>query len=970
MVDRSAAEGERAPDVPESWSPIGRLLARWSFWIGIAVALVGGAHLAAWITGFMAQRGLSSITMKTNAALCLLLLGASVALIARDDAGPVRRWLTRACTALSLVISGLTLLENAAGWDFGIDQLLSVEPPGALGVVSPNRMGTPASIGMTLAGAVILMLTAKRRLSVHLAQAFAIGVFAIGLLSTMGYLYGARTLFGVARLTAIAWPTAICLAALAVGLLCVKPTEGLMAQLTSSDPGGSNTRRLLWPAVLLPVIAGWLRLAGERLGWFDAALGTALMMVLFIVSFSTLAYVGGRRVSRAANAVLAADGRREELLLQVGDERQRLRAVLEQLPAGVLIVHGHSGRIVFANAYAERILGAASGVDANAYAERWKPHHEGGTPFTPEEMVTPRALRGETVISEEMLVTGEDARSRTLSVSAAPLRNASGEVTGAVVTFEEVTERRRVEQALGRSESELQTIVENVDQGIVVADMNGQLLHWNRAALAMHGLASLEEGQRPLSGLTELFELSEMAGAVVPYEEWPLMRILRGNRLRDCELRIKRRGTDWERVFSYGGTLVRDEKGQGLQAVVTVTDVTVRKRAELALQAAKLSAERAKVAAEEATRAKDQFIAVLSHELRTPLAPVLTGIALLEREIDLSERGRHVIDLVRRNVEMESRLIDDLLDVTGIVRGKVSLDKRRVALCTVIERTIEVCRPEIEAKQLQFGVDLGPRPYVLDGDAARLQQVFWNLVKNAVKFTPAGGRVGLRCRPEDDHVVVDVHDSGVGFNPAQAGAVFDAFMQAGRSTAGQFGGLGLGLTISRALVEMHGGTIQARSGGAGKGATFTVRLPIVAYGYAAAQAVEPADRRRDARPTSRLRVLLVEDHADTVETMVAMLQLAGHEVRAAGDVAAALHALAEERFDLLISDLGLPDRDGLDLIRSIRSRGETLPAIALSGYGQETDVQQSRLAGFNSHLVKPVEPRRLLETIETLTTSP
>jgi signal transduction histidine kinase/ActR/RegA family two-component response regulator len=414
------------------------------------------------------------------------------------------------------------------------------------------------------------------------------------------------------------------------------------------------------------------------------------------------------------------------------------------------------------------------------------------------------------------------------------------------------------------------------------------------------------------------------------------------------------------------GSVVRDADGKPSDAMVVVVDVTARQRWARELAAAKLSAERARGTAEEASRAKDHFLAVLSHELRTPLTPVLNGIELLERDGTLSGEARHHLEVIRRNVQLESRLIDDLLDLTRITRGKVELDKQLTELCTIIERAVEVCRPEIEARRLRFGVDYGTRPYVLYADPARVQQIFWNLFKNAVKFTPPDGWVRVRCRADDGHVVVEVDDSGVGIEPSALGSIFSAFTQGQQSISRQFGGLGLGLAISRNLAEMHGGTIDAHSEGPGKGASFRVRLPIVAYGAEKARPARRPALQREKPARKGVRVLLVEDHKDTSDTMLTMLELAGYDVTTAPDVAAALAAMARERFDLLISDLGLPDRSGLDLIRELRSRGDALPAIALSGYGQESDIEQSRAAGFDAHLVKPAEPRRLLEAMESI----
>jgi two-component system CheB/CheR fusion protein len=320
-----------------------------------------------------------------------------------------------------------------------------------------------------------------------------------------------------------------------------------------------------------------------------------------------------------------------------------------------------------------------------------------------------------------------------------------------------------------------------------------------------------------------------------------------------------------------------------------------------------------------------------------------------------------MLEMIRRNVEMEARLIDDLLDVSRIARGKFELQKQRVELCTIIERAVEVCRPDIEARCLHFGVDIGPAaPYWIEADVARLQQVFWNLLKNAIKFTPNGGCVGIRCRPEGQHVAVEVNDSGIGIETAAHSRIFDAFEQAERSITRQFGGLGLGLAISKALVEMHGGTIEATSEGKGKGATFRVQLPLTAPALRPATVVPAAPAQAMVRP---LRILLVEDHGVTAKMMKMVLMADGHTVQTAGDVATALELADQNGFDLLMSDLGLPDGSGHDLIRQLRQLGHTFPGIALSGYGREDDIQRSLEAGFVTHLTKPASREAVVAAV-------
>jgi len=400
---------------------------------------------------------------------------------------------------------------------------------------------------------------------------------------------------------------------------------------------------------------------------------------------------------------------------------------------------------------------------------------------------------------------------------------------------------------------------------------------------------------------------------------------------------------------------------KGTMVLASILDISERKRAEEELEAARQSAERAKAVAEQASRAKDHFLAVLSHELRTPLTPVMMGLSMLQKRSDLATDVRETLDIVHRHVDMEARLIDDLLDITRIAHGKIELQKQRVQLCTVIQRTVEVCKPDIDARGLHFDVDLGPaEAYWVEADVARLQQVFWNLLKNAVKFTPYDGCVGVRCKPNGKDVVVEVNDSGIGIEPEALSRVFNSFEQAERLITRQFGGLGLGLAISRALVEMHGGTIYARSEGRDKGATFCVHLPLA----------KPLGQHEEIplvvdpnRATRSLRILLVEDHSATAKMMQLVLTSAGHTVEMAGDVATALELAGQHSFDLLVSDLGLPDGDGHALMRQLRQYGHRFPGIALSGYGQAEDIQRSLDAGFAAHLTKPASRESVIEAV-------
>ncbi len=368
-------------------------------------------------------------------------------------------------------------------------------------------------------------------------------------------------------------------------------------------------------------------------------------------------------------------------------------------------------------------------------------------------------------------------------------------------------------------------------------------------------------------------------------------------------------------------------------------------------------------ALKEANQAKDRFLAVLSHELRTPLNPVLMVTGLLERDPRLTDELRQDIQMIHRNVTLEARLIDDLLDLTRITKDKMALRLAAVELEQILEQALQICRPELEAKSIGLSRDIQSSQHIVRGDAIRLQQVFWNLLKNAIKFTPAGGRITVRCFGENQQVVAEISDTGVGIQPDVLPHIFNAFVQGNPSTTRQFGGLGLGLAIARALVEMHGGTITAQSAGKDRGACFRVTLSAVTTAPVPAEAPELTPVVASASHV-KARVLLVEDHADTARITSRALGLGGYTVRAASSVAAAIALAGQETFDVLVSDIGLPDGSGWELMAQLRRNRPGFKGIVISGYGMENDVRRSQEAGFTAHLTKPVNITDLEAAIE------
>ena len=393
--------------------------------------------------------------------------------------------------------------------------------------------------------------------------------------------------------------------------------------------------------------------------------------------------------------------------------------------------------------------------------------------------------------------------------------------------------------------------------------------------------------------------------------------------------------------------------GQNILCVV-VTDLTEQKsQQELRL---------AKDLADKSNLAKDAFLAALSHELRTPLNPALMATVALERTKRLPAAVRRGLALIRRNIELEAHLIDDLLDLTRITKGKLELQMAPLDIHNVVHRALEICGSDITEKKLKVTLQLGAEQSVTTGDAVRLQQALWNLIRNAIKFTQVGGRITIRSgNTTQPSVWVEVRDSGIGFTLGDSTKLFAAFEQGGRHITRQFGGLGLGLAIGTSIVTAHGGTLRAKSPGLNLGATFTLDLPLnptVVVLTSPTTAV-----LRTPGKTARMRILLVEDHKDTRTVLQHYLQSAQNDVTAVETAQEALEFAGRQIFDLVVSDLGLPDDGGgFELMRCLRDR-HGLSGIAVSGYGMANDISRSREAGFAHHLTKPISLDRLKKLI-------
>jgi PAS domain S-box-containing protein len=625
-----------------------------------------------------------------------------------------------------------------------------------------------------------------------------------------------------------------------------------------------------------------------------------------------------------------------------------LETLFETIPIGIAIAEDNQCARIRVNPALERWIETPSGSNASFTAppgeqpENFRFRRD-GREIPPNDLPMQVAAReGHPVIGEALEIAFNDGRTKVIHGHATPLFNEAGRPRGAVGAFMDMTEWRRVETALAESEERLRLAVEATGLGLFDRDMRTGRLRWSPPTLAIFGLPPDD----PITFGRFLAmihpEDRERIGAAI---DRALDPTIAGDY--DAEFRCVRDDGTTRWVHARGRAFF---EGQGaarraVRFVGTAQDITARKDAEAQLH-------EAKEAAETANRAKDRFLAVLSHELRTPLAPVVTAVALMEMTPDLPPEVREYLAMIRRNIALETRLIDDLLDLSRVISGKLRLDRRPTSLNDLVEHVLDIVGGEAHDKGLTVEMSLGARPDLVDADPARLQQMVWNLVKNAAKFTPAGGTIRIATRPAGaGRVEVEVRDTGKGISPEALPYIFDPFEQGDPAITRQFGGLGLGLSIAKAVADRHGGTIRAASEGLGRGSSFVVTLPLVR---------PPADRPEPAAPApadgsaGRMRVLLVEDHVDTARATARLLERSGYKVTWADSVAAALRLTAEQTFDVVVSDLGLPDGDGHALMRQIKER-YGLPGIALSGFGMENDIAHGREAGFLEHLVKPVD---------------
>ena len=691
---------------------------------------------------------------------------------------------------------------------------------------------------------------------------------------------------------------------------------------------------------------------------------------------------------RAERELVAAKEALERKSEELAQQREWFRVTLASIGDAV-ITTDTGGEITFLNPVAEALTGWKLADAAGQPVEKvFKIIDEDTRQPVPNPL--DKVLRDGVIVglANHTTLIAKDGHETAVEDSAAPIRDGEGRIIGAVMVFHDVTAGRRASNALAERarlavlRAEISTaLVSGDDLSAVLQKCTEALVKHLSAAFARIWTLNEAEGVLELNASAGLYthldgphgrvKMGELKIGRIAQSAQPLMT---NDVLHDPNISDPAWARNEGMVAFAGYPLLLEGTVLGVVAVFArhpfskevfgelapiteaISQWVKRKRAEDSLRGAR-------DAAESANRAKDEFLAALSHELRTPLAPVLMLAADMEKSAELPAAVRADFAMIRKNVELEARIIDDLLDLTRITHGKLALRFETVEVHGLIEHALAILRSDHAAKNIAVALDLAAAAHHVSGDAVRLQQVFWNVIKNAIKFTPHGGRIAIRSWNEHGHLRVTTTDTGFGITAEEMPRIFAAFEQGREAASSRFGGLGLGLSISAVLVREHRGRIWAESAGRDQGSMFHLELPP----GAAPAATEPAPPSASTSSAHSLRILLVEDHDDTRGILVRLMTRWGHSVTTAGSVTHASDVIASGDFDLLLSDLGLPDGTGYDVIAALREKSDA-PAVAMSGYGMEADRERTHDAGFAEHIVKPVAAEQLRDLLDRLST--
>jgi PAS domain S-box-containing protein len=698
---------------------------------------------------------------------------------------------------------------------------------------------------------------------------------------------------------------------------------------------------ILWSLSLLASVNG----LPQRLGW-------QLNLLVFISCLLAVA------LALLLNRFYSDLAGRKQAQAELPQERDFGNAVFETVSA-IVVVLDRQGRIVRFNRACEQLTGYAfAEVEGKVFWELFVPPDK----VEGVKAIFGRLLAGEYPEQHESYWITKDGQQRLISWSNTVLLGEQGTPEYVIGTGQDISERESSEAALRESNNVLRAVTEGTPDAIFVKDLEGRYIMVNSAFAGFLGKSAAEIiGKSD----TELY-LPETASQFIANDR----QVLSTGETRTFE--GVARGPGITQMYLVTKAVYRDHQGHVIGLIGISHDITERKRAE-EQRIAFAREQQARKDAEEANRIKDEFLTTLSHELRTPLTSILGWTQLLNTgQLDEEKRAR-ALEVIERNARAQRQLIDDLLDISRIVTGKIRLDARPTNLALIIETAVDSVRPVAASRKIQLHLALEARGVKVEGDQHRLQQVIWNLLTNSLKFTPEDGRISVRLERSGAEARITITDTGEGISPEFLPYVFERFRQANSSTTREYSGLGVGLALVQYLVKLHGGTVQVESTGEGQGTTFTINLPLIPEQQAEG-AVRPVNLEATAsscvEEIEGLRVLVVDDDVDSCEIIALALRKCGVEVRLANSAAEALEVMERWSPELLLSDIGMPEEDGYDLLRQVRllppERGGQIPAIALTAYATDADRERALAAGFQLHVVKPVELKELAEAVASL----
>jgi len=725
----------------------------------------------------------------------------------------------------------------------------------------------------------------------------------------------------------------------------------------SSEEMLGNTTQVLLPPEYAAEERGMLERVrqGERFDWYETKRLSKDGAILDIsLTLSPVRDRVGRIIGVSTIARDIGDRKR----LEKAEREQLFLAAIVSSADDAIISKDLNGVVTSWNKSAERLFGytaeEAVGKPITLVIPPDRLHEE--------PQILSRIRRGDRIDHYETVRVRKDGTRIDVSLTISAIKDNMGRIIGASKIVRDISDRRRWERA-EIAQSFLGALVESAEDAIISKDLDGIITTWNPAAERLYGYTAEEIIGKPVSVLIPQSQAAE--------EPKILERIRRGERIQHYETkRLRKDGTIIDIALTVSP--IKDGLGRIFGASKIARDITEQKQRELREREALQQAQEAKRAAEEANRAKDEFLATVSHELRTPMTAILGWSRMMLSGQISREMHQRALETIERNARSQAQLIEDLLDVSRIVSGKLRVEFRAIDLTTVMNAAIEAVRPAAEAKRISIQVAIGSGPVPILGDAERLQQVVWNLLSNAIRFTPVAGRVDVELQRLESSVELRVKDNGVGIKPEFLPHIFDRFTQADSSTTRSYGGLGVGLAIVKALVEVHGGTVSAASEGEGKGAVFTVKLPVSLLRRDSPPQSQPGlpwlnSALEDRHDLVGLKILVVDDEPDTCEMLRFVFNQCGAIVQTARSATEALNVFDEFQPDLLVSDIGMPDIDGYDLIRAIRKeRQSRIPAVALTAMARIDDRVRALNAGYQMHVAKPVEPLELITIVSSL----